>query len=171
MVNEIKITGLAMDDIELQKCEEGRTSAIITLAINRQHPHTGEYQTDFIDVDIYDNVAENAAKTFGKGSTIAVSGRVENTTIKLSNGPTFKTLRVIGEQLSSPASAASVKPKNQHQNHQRQTLNNRNQRFSINQQQNQNAKYNPSSNIMHDILNDSTTSSNTVIRRGNSFPR
>ena len=51
----------------------------ITLAVPRPYKNTvGEYDTDFVDVMLYKNIAENAKEYCDKGDLLGIKGRIES---------------------------------------------------------------------------------------------
>ena len=75
-MNNIVLTGRITKDLELRYTESQKAVCTFTLAVNR----IGQEQTDFINIAVWGQQAENLHKYQGKGSLIAVSGslRVEN---------------------------------------------------------------------------------------------
>ena len=53
--------------------------AIVTLAVARSYKNVdGEYETDFIDVTVWEGVATNMCEYVRQGDLIGVKGRLEN---------------------------------------------------------------------------------------------
>ena len=73
MLNTVNLIGRLTKDIELRETSSGKAFGRFTLAVNR----TRGDGADFIPVKIWDKTAENCAKYIGKGSLVAVSGRIE----------------------------------------------------------------------------------------------
>ena len=78
MLNQIILVGRLTSDIELVKDEKGYVNNVnITLAIPRNYKNEkGEYDTDFISVIAYDNIAKNTSDYCKKGDIVGVKGRV-----------------------------------------------------------------------------------------------
>ena len=77
MLNQIILVGRLTSNIELVKDEKGAKYANITLAIPRNYKNEkGEYDTDFISVIAYDNIAKNTSDYCKKGDIVGVKGRV-----------------------------------------------------------------------------------------------
>ena len=73
-MNNINIIGNLTKDVELKYTQNNKAVTTVTLAVNEGY---GESQkTYFIDVQIWEKLAENLAKYCGKGSKIAVSGKL-----------------------------------------------------------------------------------------------
>src|SRR5574344_1614273 len=73
-MNNVNIIGNITKDIELKYTQNNKAVTTVTLAVNEGY---GDNQkTYFIDVQIWENQAENLAKYCSKGSKIAVSGKL-----------------------------------------------------------------------------------------------
>lgn len=77
-MNQIVLVGRLVKEPELKEIEEGKKVASITLAITRNYKNiNGEYDTDFIDCMLWNNIAENTVEYVKKGDIIGVKGRVQ----------------------------------------------------------------------------------------------
>jgi single-strand DNA-binding protein len=66
----------------------------------RANPKTGETETDWLAVTLFDGpAAKYAAKFLGKGDRIALTGRIETGTYEAEAGQRRKTWRVIAEEV------------------------------------------------------------------------
>jgi len=73
-MNNINIIGNLTKDVELKYTQNNKAITTVTLAVNEGY---GDSQkTYFIDVQVWEKQAENLAKYCGKGSKIAVSGKL-----------------------------------------------------------------------------------------------
>ena len=73
-MNSTNIIGNLTKDVELKYTQNNKAVATVTLAVNEGY---GDNQkTYFIDVQAWEKQAENLAKYCGKGSKIAVSGKL-----------------------------------------------------------------------------------------------
>lgn len=61
---------------------------------------TNEYETDFIDVTAWGAMAKNIATHCGKGSVIAMRGRVVNRILDFPGDQSFKSIGIMGERVS-----------------------------------------------------------------------
>ena len=102
MLNQVTLVGRITADPELRKSGAGRSFCFITVATTRsfKNQETDEYETDFIDVSLWGLTAENIVKHCGKGSAIAVRGRLTNRILDFPGEQTFKTIGVVGERVS-----------------------------------------------------------------------
>ena len=73
-MNNVSIIGNITKDIELKYTQNNKAVVTVSIAVNEGY---GENQkTYFIDVQAWEKQAENLAKYCGKGSKIAVSGKL-----------------------------------------------------------------------------------------------
>ena len=94
MLNQIIMVGRTTNNIEVVKGENGAKYAVITLAIPRSFKNSeGEYDTDFISVIAYDNIAANTAEYVSKGDIVGVKAR----TAKISQD---SELKIIAEKIT-----------------------------------------------------------------------
>ena len=78
MLNQIVLVGRLTKKCELGKDENGKSYANITLAIPRSYKNAeGIYETDFVDVNLYNGVAENVNEWVNKGDLLGIKGRLE----------------------------------------------------------------------------------------------
>ncbi|MCW6681595.1 single-stranded DNA-binding protein [Aerococcaceae bacterium NML160702] len=76
-MNNVSLIGRLTKDVELKYTQSGIATATFNLAVGRKFKNAnGEYETDFIQCQIWKNGAENLAKYAGKGSQIGVSGEI-----------------------------------------------------------------------------------------------
>lgn len=74
MMNSVNIIGNITKDIELKYTQNNKAVVTVSIAVNEGF---GDNQkTYFIDVQVWENQAENLSKYCGKGSKIAVSGKL-----------------------------------------------------------------------------------------------
>ncbi|MCL1990849.1 MAG: single-stranded DNA-binding protein [Defluviitaleaceae bacterium] len=102
MLNQLILIGRTTRDVELKETTNGRTFGIVTLAVNRpfKNQETNTYDTDFIDVSLWGLTAESVAKYAGKGSAISIRGRVANRILDFPGEQTFRTISIVGQQVS-----------------------------------------------------------------------
>lgn len=79
MLNRIVLVGRLTRDPELRYTPaNGVAVASFTLAVNRRFVQQGQQrEADFIPIVVWRNQAENCAKYLGKGSLVAVEGRLQ----------------------------------------------------------------------------------------------
>ena len=84
MLKQIVIVGRVVNDLEVNRTEEGKRVGTITLAVPRNFKNSeGVYDTDFINCIVWDNMADNTADYCKKGDIIGVKGRIQSRDNKL----------------------------------------------------------------------------------------
>ncbi len=83
MLNQIILVGRLTRNIKVNKSENGKKIANISLAIPRSFKNMeGTYDTDFIDCVAFESIAENTASYCSKGDIIGVKGRVQSRVVE-----------------------------------------------------------------------------------------
>ena len=101
MMNSVVITGRLAKDIEIKETKNGKKYSNLTLAINRPFKNAdGIYETDFVDVTVWGNIAESTKNRCEKGSVIGVKGRLETNIEEDKDGNTRKYLNVVCDSVS-----------------------------------------------------------------------
>lgn len=78
MLNRVVLIGRLTRDPELKYIPSGTAVASFTLAVDRPFTNKeGEKETDFIPIVVWRKQAENCANYLGKGSLVAVDGRIQ----------------------------------------------------------------------------------------------
>lgn len=78
MINQVILIGRLVKDIELRHFENGNAVINFSLAVPRDYKNSnGEYETDFIDIQATNKIAELTAEYCRKGDLISVRGRLE----------------------------------------------------------------------------------------------
>lgn len=97
MLNQFVLVGRLHEEIK-EKNKKGFT--IITLGVPRSYKsENGEYETDFIDIKISGNIADNTKEYCKKGDIIGAKGRIQTTTIKKDNKD-IKITELVGEKIT-----------------------------------------------------------------------
>ncbi len=100
MLNQVVLVGRLTKDIEVSETENGKKYATVTLAIPRSFKNAdGEYETDFVSVKLFDNIAENTSEYCKKGDIVGVKGRMQSGSYE-KDGETKYTLDVVGEKVT-----------------------------------------------------------------------
>lgn len=77
-MNNYTLLGRLVKDLEVKESENKKKYGYITLAVNRNYKNAeGEYDTDFIDMIVWNELAERVSTYCHKGDLIAVNGRIE----------------------------------------------------------------------------------------------
>lgn len=108
MLNQIVLVGRLVRDLEVKNLEEGKKVANLTLAVPRSFKNAdGEYETDFINCTLWDNIATNTSEYCNKGDIIGIKGRLQTSTIEKENGEKEYKTEVIAEKVTFLSSRKS----------------------------------------------------------------
>jgi len=102
MLNNVVLVGRVVRQPELTETQEKKQVSTITLAVSRafKNSNTGEYDTDFINITLWENIAKNVCEYCGKGDIIGVRGRLIHRTYEIPNFKSIKAIEVIAERVS-----------------------------------------------------------------------
>lgn len=82
MLNNLVIVGRLVSDTQINETENGKKVSIITLAVPRNYKNSnGEYDTDFLDFTLWNNIAENTVE-YCKKRRFSWNKRKSSKTIK-----------------------------------------------------------------------------------------
>lgn len=83
MLNQIILVGRLVEVSKTNETEDGKKISNITLAVPRAYKNTdGEYETDFIDIVLWEGIATNTSEYCKKGDIIGVKGRIQTKLIE-----------------------------------------------------------------------------------------
>ena len=100
MLNRVILIGRLTKDPELRYTPNGTAVATFTIAVNRSRPNQqGEREADFIPVVVWQKQAENCANFIGKGSLVAVEGRIQVRTYDDKEGQRRWVTEVVAENV------------------------------------------------------------------------
>lgn len=99
MLNQVIIVGRFVSKPTFKETENGKKRCKVTVAVPRSFKNAeGEYETDFIDVILWDAIAENTAEYCNKGDIVGIKGRLQTTN---------KRMEVIAEKITFLSSKSS----------------------------------------------------------------
>ena len=100
MINNTILIGRIVNDIEVKELEKGKV-ANFTLAVGRRYKNDkGEYETDFIDCVVWNELANTLKEYCKKGDLIGVTGRLQTSIYETKEGLKRKSVDVIVENVS-----------------------------------------------------------------------
>lgn len=106
MLNQIVLVGRVVSDPEMKKLEDGKRVCNITLAIPRSYKNNqGEYDTDFVDCVLWNNIAYNTTEYCKKGDLVGVKGRIQTDTYEV-DGEKRKKTSIVAEKVTFLSSKA-----------------------------------------------------------------
>jgi single-strand DNA-binding protein len=98
-MNKCVLIGRLTKDLDLRYTPSGTAVAKFTLAVDRPRRSDSEKETDFIPVVAWGKTAENCANYIGKGSLVAVEGRIQVRTYEAKDGGRRWVTEVIAERV------------------------------------------------------------------------
>ena len=97
-MNKVILIGNLTKDPEMSTTTSGKNVTRFTLAVSRNYTNAdGEKETDFINIVVWGNIAENCGKYLEKGRKCAVVGEIRNRSYDAQDG----TKRYVTEVLAS----------------------------------------------------------------------
>lgn len=100
MLNQTVLVGRLVNDPELKETENGKEVINITLAVPRTYKNiNGEYDTDFIDCTLWNNIAKSTGEYCKKGDLLGVKGRIQTSSYE-KEGQTIYKQNVIAERVT-----------------------------------------------------------------------
>lgn len=101
-INRVTITGNLTRDPELKHLDSGTAICRLGVAVNgRKKDNTGQWVDDpnFFDVTVWGAQGENVAKYLGKGSGIAIDGRLDWRSWETDDGQKRSAVSIIAENV------------------------------------------------------------------------
>ena len=100
MLNQIILVGRLVRNPEAKEKEKGKKLLNITLAVPRSFKNSeGVYETDFIDVKLWDIVANHTQEYCKKGDIVGIRGRIQTSNYE-KDGETKYVTEIIGEKVT-----------------------------------------------------------------------
>ncbi len=110
MLNQAILVGRLTKEPEVIETENGKKVSNISIAVPRAFKNAdGEYETDFIDISLWNSIAENAAEYCKKGDIIGVKGRIQVDSFEKDGEKRFAT-KVVAEKITFLSSKAQEEP-------------------------------------------------------------
>lgn len=86
LLNQVVLVGRLCRKPEIKDTESGKKKSYITLAVPRSFKNAnGEYETDFFDCVLWDNVATSTVEYCTKGDIVGVRGRLQSRVVEDQN--------------------------------------------------------------------------------------
>lgn len=112
--NQVIIGGKLTKDPELKQTASGLSTTTFTVAVNRKGQQNGEQKADFFNVTAWRKTAEVVCQYFRKGSTICVTGTLQNRSWEGNDGQKHFVTEIVANNVDfvdskaeSPASGNS----------------------------------------------------------------
>ena len=102
MLNNVVLVGRVVRQPELIQTQEGKKVSTVTLAVTRSFKNavSGEYDTDFINITLWEGIAKSVVEYCGKGAIIGVKGRLVHKTYEIPNHKSLRAVEVVAEKVS-----------------------------------------------------------------------
>ena len=111
MLNQVVLVGRLTSDLEAKELEDGKKVTNMTLAIPRSFKNAeGEYETDFVECTLWNNIAENTAEYCKKGDIVGVKGRLQTNNYEKEDGSKVFKLDVVAEKVTFLSSRSREEP-------------------------------------------------------------
>jgi len=110
-MNTVALIGRIGHDLELKHTNNGKSVVSFNLAVNRGFGKSDE--TDWIRVTAWEKTAENLVAYQGKGSMIAVSGRIQTRQYQDKNQQNRTSTEVVANQIEFLAGGKGEQGKKQ----------------------------------------------------------
>lgn len=79
MLNQSVLVGRIVNNIESKEISNGKTVAKITLSVPRSYKNSsGEYDTDYLEITLWNDIARNTAEYVKIGDLVGVKGRLQS---------------------------------------------------------------------------------------------
>ena len=98
--NKVILGGRLTQDPELRQSTSGIPVTTFSIAVNRRTSKNAEQQADFFNVTAWRAQAELVTKFFRKGSSIALSGTIQNRSWTDPNGQKRYATDIVAEEVS-----------------------------------------------------------------------
>ena len=100
MLNQTVLVGRVVDDPKVVETENGKKVSNVILAVPRSYKNVnGEYETDYINCTLWNQIATNTVEYCRKGDMLGVKGRIETSSYEKDGERKYKT-NVIAERVT-----------------------------------------------------------------------
>lgn len=106
-MNNVCLVGRLTRDPELRTTSTGLSTSTFSLAVDGRVNANGEAHTDFINIVVWRNQAENVCKYCSKGSLVAVSGRITTRSYDAQDGTKRYVTEVVADNVRFLSSKGS----------------------------------------------------------------
>ena len=86
MMNNVTLIGRVAREIDLRKTQSGASVATIVIAVDRDFVSDGKREADFINVEVWNKVAEYCFNNIEKGRLISVQGSIRTNRYETKDG-------------------------------------------------------------------------------------
>lgn len=88
MLNQVILVGRVVEALVSNAGSDEKSKTIIKLDIKRsfKNPETGDFDTDLVEVSLWDNITNQLSDQIKIGNLIGIKGRIQQSTIKTLSG-------------------------------------------------------------------------------------
>lgn len=98
-MNNVCLVGRLTRDPELRTTSSGVSNCRFSIAVDGRPGANGEPHTDFINIVVWRNQAENVSKYCKKGSLVGITGRIQTGSYQAQDGTTRYTTDVVADNV------------------------------------------------------------------------
>lgn len=110
MLNQTVLVGRLVREPEVIETENGAKVSNISLAVPRSFKNAeGEYETDFIEVTLWNNIAQSTSEYCKKGDLVGVKGRIQTDSYEKDGEKKF-LMKVIADRVTFLSSKSKSEP-------------------------------------------------------------
>lgn len=110
MMNQAMLVGRLTRDPEVVENESGTKYSNLTLAVPRNFKNEdGVYETDFIEITLWNNIAENTSEYCKKGDLIGVRGRIQVDSYEV-EGEKRSSQKIVADRVTFLSSRTKPEP-------------------------------------------------------------
>jgi single-strand DNA-binding protein len=99
-LNRVVLIGRLCQDVDIRQTSSGTPVGNFTLAVDRAFKkQDGTRDTDFLRIVVWDKAAEACSKYIGKGSLVAIEGRIQSRSYETQDGQKRTAVEVVAENV------------------------------------------------------------------------
>ena len=99
-LNRVVLIGRLCQDVDIRQTSSGTPVGNFTLAVDRAFKkQDGTRDTDFLRIVVWDKAAEACSKYIGKGSLVAIEGRIQSRSYETQDGQKRTAVEVVAENI------------------------------------------------------------------------
>jgi len=99
-LNRVVLIGRLCQDVDIRQTSSGTPVGNFTLAVDRAFKkQDGTRDTDFLRIVVWDKVAEICSEYIGKGSLVAIEGRIQSRSYETQDGQKRTAVEVVAENV------------------------------------------------------------------------
>ena len=101
MLNQLVAVGRLVEKPTLTKLEDGKEICRLTLAVPRSYKNAeGVYETDFLDIVLWNAIASNTVEYCNKGDLVGIKGRIQTRQYETEDGSKHKITEIVAEKVT-----------------------------------------------------------------------